>query len=157
MSAVVEGRRTSRSEDVTVFLIGMRINRFAGVRDWWPVLTAMPRMLRHLEDDPRSGMLGHHLWFGRTFIVLSYWRSADHLQRFASDPAGPHLEPWRRFVRAARSGSSVGIWHETYVVPAGAHETIYVDMPEFGLAAAVGDRPIGPGLHTARQRLAAGS
>ncbi|CAM5694173.1 hypothetical protein SANTM175S_00904 [Streptomyces antimycoticus] len=46
----------------------------------------------------------------------------------------------------------VGFWHETYAVPAGAHEAVYVNMPAFGLgkatkmvrsAAAVTARPTG--------------
>jgi hypothetical protein len=32
----------------------------------------------------------------------------------------------------------VGIWHEAYVVPEGSHESVYADMPPFGLAAAYG-------------------
>ena len=81
--------------------------------------------------------------------MLSYWRSAADLQRFAADADAPHLEPWRRFMKAAHNDSSVGIWHETYVVPAGAHESIYAHLPEFGLGKAVGSLPVGRELHTA--------
>ncbi len=49
---VQHGRRTSGTEGgVTVFLIGMRINRFRALRHWLPVFTAMPRMLRELRAD----------------------------------------------------------------------------------------------------------
>lgn len=36
----------------------------------------------------------------------------------------------------------VGIWHETYAVPAGGHESVYVGMPITGLAAATTSLPI---------------
>ena len=157
MAPVRPGRFTAPGDtDVTVFLIGMRFNRPWRVDLWWPVFTAMPRMLRHLAQNPESGMLGQHLWFGRTTIMLSYWRDAEALQRFAADRDAPHLQPWRDFVRKVGDGGQVGIWHETYLVPAGGHETVYANMPVFGLAAATGHQPIGPGSHTARQRLAAG-
>jgi hypothetical protein len=32
----------------------------------------------------------------------------------------------------------VGIWHETYLVPAGRYEAIYGNMPRMGLATAAG-------------------
>lgn len=33
---------------------------------------------------------------------------------------------------------AVGIWHETYAVQAGAHESLYVGMPPTGLGKAFG-------------------
>jgi hypothetical protein len=36
----------------------------------------------------------------------------------------------------------VGLWHEAYVVPEGAYESIYFDMPAFGLAGAHGQVPL---------------
>ena len=60
MSQVVPGRVTfDHDGDVVVFLIGMRINRFRSVRRWWPVFTAMPKMLRELSVDPSIGLLGY--------------------------------------------------------------------------------------------------
>jgi hypothetical protein len=44
---------------------------------------------------------------------------------------------------AAHAGrGDVGIWHETYLVPAGRYEAIYGSMPRIGLAAAGGHVPI---------------
>src|SRR3954471_5981304 len=83
--------------DVVVFLIGMRINRPLRVRKWWPVFVAMPRMLRELERDPESGLLGYQTVLAgpRSPIVIQYWRSFDALERFARDPARSHLPAWR--------------------------------------------------------------
>ena len=35
-----------------------------------------------------------------------------------------------------KASGDVGIWHETYLVRAGAYEAIYGNMPRIGLAAA---------------------
>lgn len=144
---------TPATDTVTVFLIGMRVNR------WWKLaptartFVAMPRMLAYLANDPDAGLLGFHSWFGRTTLLLSYWRSPEHLQRFAAERNAPHLQPWRRFMRQQSGTGDVGIWHETYQVPVDAQETVYTDMPPFGLAAATHVTAIGRGASTARQRL----
>lgn len=87
---------------------------------------------------------------------MQYWRSAADLIRFASDSAAPHAPAWREFNRKVGTDGSVGIWHETYVVPSGNAEVIYANMPRFGLAAATSHVPVRSGRGSARQRLAAG-
>ncbi|MEQ6897090.1 DUF4188 domain-containing protein [Microbacterium sp. KR10-403] len=151
---VFPGRYTARpeGESVTVFLIGMRANKWWQTRRVSRVAKEMPRMLRHLSRHPESGMLGFESWVGRTTILLSYWESPEHLQRFAADPDAPHLKAWRDYARRAGDGA-VGVWHETYQVPVRDMEAVYVDMPDFGLAAATGHHPVGAGERTARQRL----
>lgn len=152
---VFPGRYTATTDrdDVTVFLIGMRANR------WWQlgrvarVARRMGPMLQHLAAHPEAGMLGSESWFGRTTVLLSYWESPEHLQRFAADRDAPHLSAWREFMRTAQGSGSVGVWHETYQVPVRDLEAVYVDMPAFGLAAALGHEQVGPGRNTARQRL----
>lgn len=153
-----QGRDTAvpTDEPVTVFLIGMRINRWWKVRSWWPVITAMPAMIKHLATDKDSGFLAGQNWFGRTTILLSYWRSADDLVRFARDPDLMHLPAWRAYNAAAGSNGDVGVWHETYRVAAGDRETIYLNMPPFGFGKAVGTEPVGNGTATATQRMARG-
>jgi len=154
---VFPGRYTADVGDdadgVTVFLIGMRANR------WWRlgrvigIARRMPPMLRHLMTHPDAGMLGFEQWFGRTTILVSYWRSPEHLQRFAADRDAPHLAPWREFQRSFAGSGDVGVWHETYQVRTGDAEAVYSDMPLFGLAKATHHEPIGAGRNTARQRL----
>ncbi|MEV7185015.1 DUF4188 domain-containing protein [Kitasatospora sp. NPDC093102] len=48
----------------------------------------------------------------------------------------------------------VGLWHETYIVPPGGYESIYFDMPPFGLAAATGQLSVEERGRHAAQRLA---
>jgi fumigallin biosynthesis monooxygenase-like protein len=123
--------------DFVVFLIGMRLNRPWKVHQWLPVLTGMRRMLGELARHPEQGLLraSTGLLFGGPAVV-QYWRSFEHLDRFARDPANLHLPAWRWFNRAVKASGDVGIWHETYLVRAGAYETIYGNMPRIGLAAA---------------------
>lgn len=149
-----KGRFTADSgDDVTVFLIGMRINKPLRVDKWLPVVRAMPRMLVHLSKDKSAGLLGFGSWFGRTTMLVSYWRSPEHLHRFASSSDAPHLPAWRNFVKRVGNDGSVGIWHETYVVAPSSREVVYVNMPPFGLGQAIGVEPVGAGSQTAKQRL----
>ncbi|MFE0459943.1 DUF4188 domain-containing protein [Kitasatospora sp. NPDC058965] len=155
------GHTTAAAEgEVVLFLIGMRINHFRAPHHWLPVMLGMPRMLRELSAEPDSGLLGYQLLTGspRTYYVVQYWESTEKLLHYASAPEKLHHGAWARINRMMRdSGQHVGLWHETYVVPAGNYETIYHDMPAFGLAGATGVLPLESRGRTARQRLAHGS
>lgn len=155
---VLQGRRTSDLEDregVVVFLIGMRVNRFRQFWRWIPVLGAMPRMLAELAKDPSHGLLGRPRTFvsGRVVMVVQYWRSFEDLERYARDPQAHHLPAWRAFNRRVRDNRAVGIFHETYRVGASDAETVYVNMPAFGLADATSAIQVHRGRQTAAQRL----
>jgi hypothetical protein len=154
---VFDGRWTARlpEEGAVVFLIGMRFNKPWRVDRWWPVVRAMPRMLVHLGKHPELGMLGAHTWFGRTTILVSYWRSAEDLISFASAKAAPHLEAWKAYNRAVGTDGTVGVWHETYLVAPGRAEAVYVNMPAFGLGAAYQHEKIDKTTNSSRKRLAA--
>lgn len=116
-----------------VFLIGMRINRLLKIHKWLPVVRAMPRMLRELESNKDLGYLGGHFWLGRTIISLQYWRSVKHLMEYATSKDLEHLPAWTAFTRSIGNSGDVGIWHETYLISPGGSETIYHNMPPFGL------------------------
>ncbi|MDQ6860853.1 MAG: DUF4188 domain-containing protein, partial [Verrucomicrobiota bacterium] len=66
-------------------------------------------------------------------ISLQYWRSAAHLTEYAANRDRQHLPAWAAFTRAVGDSGDVGIWHETYLVKPGGYETIYHNMPPFGL------------------------
>ncbi len=157
MSPVVPGRFTADTrQEIVVFLIGMRVNRFWAVSKWWPTARAMGPMLSVLKQFPEKGYLGHELFY-RFFpfeaILVSYWQSFQHLEAFARNTDDPHLQAWQAFNRNIGSDGSVGIWHETYLVPAQQAEAIYVNMPVFGLAAATSHLPMASRHETARKRL----
>jgi hypothetical protein len=141
--------------DFVVFLIGMRINRLWKVRSWWPVVTAMPRMRAELAKSPDSGYLGAHgVLFGpRMPAVVQYWRSFEDLERYARAKDSEHFPAWVKFNRTVGSNGDVGIWHETYKVTAGQYETVYNNMPLFGLAEASKSVPAAGYRSSARGRI----
>jgi hypothetical protein len=148
------GRMTADAPAGTVaFLIGVRINRLRRLRQWWPVFTAMPRMLSELDRSPDLGLLGHQTFLsGRTVMVLQYWRSADHLDAYARSRDAGHLPAWREFNRRVRDSGDVGLFHETYVLD--RHETFYVGMPAgFGLGGATSLVPVARRGQRAAHRL----
>jgi hypothetical protein len=140
----IAGRTTAAAEgDAVVLLIGMRINHFWAVHQWVPVLLAMPRMIRELSRDRSRGLLGHLLLTAspRTYYVVQYWESKEKLYAYAAAPDMFHHKVWAVINRKERAGKvrqHVGIWHEAYITPKGSYETIYADMPPFGLAKATG-------------------
>jgi len=159
MARVHTGRHTAdlegRDGEVVVFLIGLRVNRPWKLAQWWPVFSAMPRMLRYLQQHPEKGMLGYQQAFLPAPLLVQYWRSFEDLERFARDRDDPHLEPWRSFNRRVGASGDVGIWHETYRVRTSDIETVYANMPPHGLAAAVGTVPVRPGRNSAAARIGA--
>jgi hypothetical protein len=154
MAAILDRRVTAEIDgDFVVFLIGMRINRPWNVHKWLPVLMAMPRMLKELDAAPaESGCLGTTS-LGLTTLV-QYWRSFDHLERYARAPNKAHWPAWADFNRRFKaSRGEVGIWHETYLVRAGEYESVYSGMPLFGLAKAARSADVAATTDGARDRL----
>lgn len=157
MSDVFSGRYTAvREEPFVVFLIGMRVNKFWQFGKWSYTARAMPKMVAELTANPELGFLGAENFFRLfplTTIMVSYWRSFEDLEHFARDSDLTHMPAWREFNKKIGSDGTVGIWHETYLVPAGQYEVVYGNMPRFGLAAATEHVPAVGRRETARRRL----
>lgn len=154
-SRVFPGRHSAQIDgEFVVFVIGMRFNKPWKVAEWWPIFSAMPKMLRYLEQHPEKGLLGNRTALsGLTPVLVQYWRSFEHLEAFAKDAEDPHLEPWREYNRKARDSGDVGIFHETYRIGPGDFESIYVNMTASGLAGAGTMTPVGS-TSRARARMA---
>jgi hypothetical protein len=137
-----------------VFLIGMRINHIFAVSKWLQVTRAMSPMLAELYANPELGFLGAEVFLNwRGITQLQYWKSFDHLHAYARDRDAKHLPAWAAFNRAIGSDGSVGIWHETYLIEPHHSESIYANMPPWGLSRAFGRTSI-TGLNDgARQRI----
>lgn len=150
--SIVPGRHTAvRDDGIVVFLIGMRINRWWQIHRWLPVALAMPRMLRELARQPQSGLLGVRPGVS---CMVQYWESTEKLLAYANDRNGEHYPAWAAFYRRAAKNEAVGIWHETYVVPRGSFESMYVNVPAQGLGAFSTLVPAQGRLARARDRLA---
>ena len=124
---------------ITLVLFGLRVNRWARVWSWLPLVRALRRMLAGAEASPDdSGLLWASSWRdGRTFTVLSYWRDMEIAMGWAQDARFRHVSVWRRYNRG-RVGDSgdVGLWHEVIEIDPERLHTIYRDMDRRGLAAA---------------------
>ena len=155
MVQVMQGRFTAkRDEPFAVFIIGLRINRLLNLKSWVPTAMAMGPMLKELYTHPEKGFLGAEAFLSwRGVTMLQYWRSFEDLERFAKDPNDPHLPAWQRFNKEARKSGGVGVFHETYMIEPGNHETIYSNMPPFGLAKATETVPAVGARESARRRL----
>ena len=151
----INQRRAGRMDgEFVVFLIGMRVNRWWKIHKWLRVALAMPRMIRELMANPELGYLGGESWFGRTTMMVSYWRSMDHLMAYAKSRTAQHLPAWRAFNKMIGTNGDVGIWHETYRSRPGDFEGVYVNMPSFGLAKAGESAAAEGALSDARGRMA---
>jgi hypothetical protein len=155
LSSIFHGRYTAQIDGAfVVFLIGMRVNKLWKLRKWLPVARAMSPMVEQLLAQRELGLLhAQSFVYWRGAALVQYWRSFEQLERFARDPSLAHLDAWKRFNRAIGADGSVGIWHETYLVEAGRYESVYGNMPRFGLAAAAEHVPAVGVKETAKRRL----
>lgn len=154
MKSVISGRYTAQMDDsFVVFVIGMRINKFFAVSKWLPVALSMGGMLKELYENKELGFLGTESFFnGRTIVQIQYWKSFEALEHYARH-ASLHLEAWKNFNQKASKTETVGIFHETFVVEKGQYESLYANMPLFGLAKAGAFFPINDQRKTARARM----
>lgn len=157
MTRVARGRRTADAgaDGKVLFLIGMRFNKLWQVWKWLPVFASMPRMLAELQKNPSLGLVGRPRTFlsGRTVLVWQYWESFEKLAAYSRSTDNAHLPAWRSFNRKVRDNGSVGIYHETILLSDATVETVYANMPEFGLGLVTGTVPASRRGQTARARM----
>ena len=157
MGSVNTGRYSADlgADGKVLFLIGMRFNQLWKPWKWIPVFVAMPRMLVELQKNRELGLVGKPRTYlsGRTVLVWQYWESVEKLDAYAKSSASSHLPAWRAFNKRVRNNGSVGIFHETVLLSDATVETVYGNMPVFGLGAVVGVVPAGKRGQTAKTRL----
>ena len=160
----IEHVTDTHDDEVVVFMLGMKVLRPWRVDQWGFVTVAMARMMTEIETNRRLkvgtdddlGYLGGFSTMGlHGPVVTQYWRSSDDLIRYAHDTDRVHRGAWLQLYRLAHRSSKagVGLWHETYVVPAGQHETIYGNMKPIGLGKLVGAVPLNERTRTSSARL----
>lgn len=150
----LNGRYTvDNSEDLVIFLIGMRVNKWWALHKWLPVFFAMPGMIAELyTHKEKLGFLSLESFFGlRTTVMIQYWRSSEQLLAYAKQEK--HMAAWTAFQRKTRGNDAVAIYHETYQVKQGEYECIYVNMPKYGLGKALSPIPVTKQHHSAGMRL----
>lgn len=148
------GRYTTvNEEDIVVFIIGMRVNKWHAVHHWLPVFTAMPPMIKELyTNKDELGFLSMESYFGlRTTLMIQYWKSMDDLLAYARGKK--HLKAWKNFNRKAADNQGVGFYHESYQLTGKKYESVYTNMPFHGLSNALSKVPITKHSNGARKRL----
>lgn len=155
VSAINKGRFTADThKDFVLFLIGMRINKWWKVWVWLPVFIAMPLMLNRLKRNKESGLLESRvILYPGGAGVIQYWDSFENLEKFARDPHDLHTKHWARYRRKVGNSGDVGIWHETYLVKKDNFESVYVNMPDWGVGKAFDNTQVERNSDTARMRL----
>lgn len=86
--------------------------------------------------------------------MIQYWRSTEDLMAYAKNDK--HLAAWKNFNKKIGNNDTVGIYHETYKVSAGNYETVYGNMPLYGLGKALNHIPIPAARGSARKRFDSG-
>ena len=133
--------------DLVVIYLGMRVNSLKGLVT---VLSFGPRIRKSVQDQPDGLLLHENLLFSLFPLhagMRQYWRDFDSLERWARTL--PHRQWWQQFLRD-RGGT--GFWHETYF-RGGEIESVYIDMPQTGLAKFAPTAPARGSLFSARRRL----
>lgn len=156
-NGVLAGRYTAQIEgDFVVFLIGSQLNTMRALNKFRRIGNQMGEMLTVLNSNPAKGFLGgenFYRFFPFTTALISYWRSFEDLEHFSRSKDEPHASAWSEYNRLIGSDGTIGVWHETYLVPAQSYECVYANMPAFGLGKATTIAPVSGRSHTARKRL----
>ncbi|KAJ5675510.1 hypothetical protein N7462_008407 [Penicillium macrosclerotiorum] len=131
---------TAADKQIVVFLLGARSNHPLGsLAPGMKFLSdSVIAMMRELQADPESaGLLGTTRWLnqeapaGNETMTVMYWRDHESLQRFAHGSL--HTSVMRDWVAVEKKNPHLAIFHETYVVPRGNWESIYVNSKPVGL------------------------
>jgi hypothetical protein len=141
MTAMAEARAQRCTAEIDgdfgVFRIGTGVNRFRKLHKWLPVAAAMPRMRAELARAPQRGL--SHARTHSDFQTSWSCNIGAALRIFAARRpiATSHtFRPGRPSTRPSQANGDVGIWNETYLVRAGGYESVYNNMPPFGLGIA---------------------
>lgn len=128
--------------EIVVFLIGFRNNHplgilAPGVKEIQDYFLQMVRDLDARADE--FGMLGMTSWraastrkTGNEFMNVGYFNTVEGLHAFAHSEE--HMKAWRWWNKNVKRWSHMSIYHETYQVPKGNWETIYVNTHLTGLS-----------------------
>ncbi|KAB8277442.1 hypothetical protein BDV30DRAFT_251612 [Aspergillus minisclerotigenes] len=128
------------SESIVVFHLGTRSNHPLGLLA--PGFSELNRqvivMNREMNSDPvKYGLLGTSTWgkqddpAGNELMAIYYLRDYDALHRFAHGSL--HVEGMRWWTKIVKDHPHIAIYHETYLVPKGKWENIYINSKPTGM------------------------
>ena len=127
--------------DIVVFLIGTRYNHpmallASGVKE---LVGFFPKMVEELEAHAEEfGFLGMTSWLnssdratGSEIMMVCYFRTTEGLHAFAHSPF--HRTAWSWWTHNTKKYPHLSIFHETYQVPKGNWESVYVNSHASGI------------------------
>ncbi|KAK4245130.1 hypothetical protein C7999DRAFT_43320 [Corynascus novoguineensis] len=128
---------TPSDKEIVVFHLGARFNHPLGplapkAKDLGDQFNACNADL--LERAKEFGCIGASAYRGddasshNTIMTIYYFRNLEGLNRFAHDDIHRRAWDWYNRECLRRGYTHLGIFHEAFVVPAGAYETLYVNM-----------------------------
>ena len=136
---------TPASQPVVVFLLWARNNHPLGILapGWKTVGETLASMITALDTHAETfGFLGMTHWnsandvaVGSGALYVCYFRDVAGLHAFAHSPH--HRTPWDWWNRHHRELRHISIAHESYAVPRGAWESVYINSPLEGLNSTV--------------------
>lgn len=138
-----EGRYGNQpaATDVVVFLIGTRTNHplgmlAPGTSTIFAYFASMEKDLSTHSDE--FGFLGMRICLdaadrqtGSETVAVCYFKTVEGLHAFAHSPY--HREGWDWYTKTAKSVPHISIYHETYHVPKGNWENIYLNSHTSGI------------------------
>ncbi|GAB1199717.1 hypothetical protein APSETT444_009074 [Aspergillus pseudonomiae] len=128
------------SESIVVFHLGARSNHPLGLlAPGFPEINRQViAMNREMNSNPvKYGLLGSSAWIkqddsaGNDVMSIYYLRDYDALHRFAHGSL--HVEGMRWWTEIVKDHPHIAIYHETYIVPKGKWENIYINSKPTGL------------------------
>jgi len=133
--------------DLVVVYLGMRVNRWLGVK----TLFGIGPGIMAVEKNRPDGLLAHEsmMYSLRHLGFRQYWRDLESLETFVRSE--PHKTWWKQF---SKDRQGAGFWHETYRVKGGM-EALYLDMPSIGLGSFAPEKAAEGGFSSLRGRLGA--
>jgi hypothetical protein len=106
--------------NLVVIYLGMRVNRWAGLKR---LLGLGPQIRQSVATKPDGLLLHEDLFFSLRHVGMrQYWRDFESLEAWSRSE--PHRTWWKQFLR---DSGGTGFWHETYSMRGGI-EAIYDDM-----------------------------
>lgn len=129
------------SESIVVFHLGARSNHPLGM--FAPGVKALgdyaDQMMEHMNANPvEYGLLGTSRWLkqedaaGNEIMTVFYLRDYESLHRFAHEEV--HMQGVRWWTKIVKDHPHIAIYHETYLVPKGQWENIYVNSKPTGIS-----------------------
>ena len=135
--------------ELCLLRLGIQVRRWTAL----PYARRLAKAIDRSAAEAGAGLLRSERFAisWRHFGVLQYWRSFDDLEQWGRRP--PHADWWREAVERGRTKRDFGLYHEVFLVPRAAVESIYLNCEPVGLSAfgTLGD-PTGP-MTTSRDRL----